>query len=248
MIIKAFPLTERPPCASGAGEPLLHRAWAEKAQNLCPPGRSAAPAIFLTRCKGFALSLRLNEDAVVISCGRGGKTMQESGITAPWLRSAPAVRRVRLILAGCGLGGRPRYPTSRQPGQGSRSMTSSSRSSGPGGLSRRRHREAGRVADSGGGGAGVGRQQLPVAGVARHRVVHAAGLGRSVRRRHHHRLVLAAAVARRALQGQRLYSRPRAQGRWHSGLGIPPADRTGPPAGSTPRSRRTRRRTLRTRS
>ena len=44
-------------------------------------------------------------------------------------------------------------------------------------------------ASGGGGGSGIARQQLPLACLARHRVVHAARFGRSFRRHHHHRLV-----------------------------------------------------------
>jgi hypothetical protein len=71
-----------------------------------------------------------------------------------WLRSA-LLFAVCAVLAGCGLGGEARYPTSRQPGQGKPVYDEQQSVFGPGGLSVGGTEKPGE-GDSGGGGAGVG--------------------------------------------------------------------------------------------
>ena len=82
------------------------------------------------------------------------------------------------------------------------------------------------------------RQRLSLARRARDHQLHAAGLGRSVRRPDHHRLVPAAGAARRAAQGACPDPRPQPAGRRRQGVGVPPGARRRAATGSTRRSTR----------
>jgi hypothetical protein len=74
---------------------------------------------------------------------------------SPWLR-AVLLFAVCGVLAGCGLGGEARYPTSRQPGQGKPVYDEQQSVFGPGGLSLGNTEKPGDAQSGGGGGGGVG--------------------------------------------------------------------------------------------
>ena len=137
-----------------------------------------------------------------------------------WLRSALALPAIAMVwgLAACGpdVPIEDKYPIERLPGDTKARYENPSSVFGQGGLFRRRPGQDRRP------GRGHHRGQQPaVAGLPRHGLLHAAGLGRSLRRGDHHRLVHPGRDPGRAIQDQHLYPRPPASGRRHPGLGIP---------------------------
>jgi len=81
----------------------------------------------------FALSLRLKEDAVALHAVRR-KTMRNLiSWRSPWLRSAFLLAACATI-AGCGMGGEAKYPTSRHQGETTPNYGQPESVFGPGGL------------------------------------------------------------------------------------------------------------------
>ena len=152
--LNAFPLSEQSRARRApANRPYIGHG-SRKHKIFAGQGDAHVRAI-LDPPSGFALSLRLREDAVAF---HAGEAERRCGIwnsrRSPWVRAALLLAACA-ILAGCGLGGEARYPTSRQPGQGKPVYDEQQSVFGPGGLTLGGTEKPGE-GESGGGGAGIG--------------------------------------------------------------------------------------------
>jgi len=103
---------------------------------------------------GFALSLRLKEDAVAFHAVRRETMRNLDSRRSPWLRSA-FLLAVCGTIAGCGMGGEAKYPGERRPGQSAPDYGDQQSVFGPGGLSLGGTEKPGDAAAAGATGIGV---------------------------------------------------------------------------------------------